>query len=215
VRRYRGEGERIFYGDATNPETLHAAHLDKAIAVVSMVSDPDAQQRMVRSVRQLGSSVPIVVRTRYRLEAEKLQSLGATVAVAEELEASLEVLAQLLTRLHVAGNVVEALLDVFRRESISLRPVRAPRGMLQSMPEAIQRMPVATYQVEAGHWAVDKSLAELNLRAHTGATILAIQRGDRFITSVASDERIKAGDILYLVGDESDVLLAGRRISEG
>jgi CPA2 family monovalent cation:H+ antiporter-2 len=215
VRKWRAEGERIFYGDATNPETLHAAHLERAIAIVSMVSDPDAQQRMVRSVRQLSRTVPIVVRTRYRLEAERLQALGATVAVAEELEASLEVLAQLLSRLHVAGNVVEALLDVFRRESISLRPVRAPRGLLQSMPEAIQRMPVSTYQVEASHWAVDKSLAEVNLRAHTGATILAIQRGDRYITSLASDERIKAGDVLYLVGDQSDILLAGKRITEG
>jgi CPA2 family monovalent cation:H+ antiporter-2 len=215
VRRYRAEGERIFYGDATNPETLHAAHLDKAIAVVSMVSDPDAQQRLVRGIRQVSLSVPIVVRSRYRLEAEKLQALGATVAVAEELEASLEVLAQLLSRLHVAGNVVEALLDVFRRESISLRPVRAPRGMLESMPEAIQKMPVSTYRVESEHWAVDKGMAELNLRAHTGASILAIQRGERYLTSLASDERIKAGDILYLIGDESDVLLAGKRISEG
>ena len=215
VRRYRGEGEPIFYGDATNAETLHAAHLDKAIAVVSMVSDPDAQQRLVRGIRQVAPSVPIVVRTRYRLEAEKLQSLGATVAVAEELEASLEVLAQLLSRLQVAGNVVEALLDVFRRESISLRPVRAPRGMLQSMPEAIQRMPVSTYKVEARHWAVEKSLAELNLRAHTGASILAIQRGEHYLTSFASDERINAGDVLFLTGDESDVLLAGKRISEG
>ncbi len=215
VRRYRAEGERIFYGDATNPETLHAAHLDKAIAVVSMVSDPDAQQRLVRGIRQVAPSVPIVVRTRYRLEAERLQSLGATVAVAEELEASLEVLAQLLSRLQVAGNVVEALLDVFRRESISLRPMRAPRGMLQSMPEAIQRMPVSTYKVEARHWAVEKSLAELNLRAHTGASILAIQRGERYLTSFDSDERITAGDVLFLTGDESDVLLAGKRISEG
>jgi K+/H+ antiporter YhaU regulatory subunit KhtT len=76
-------------------------------------------------------------------------------------------------------------------------------------------MPVSTYQVEASHWAVDKSLAEVNLRAHTGATILAIQRGDRYITSLASDERIKAGDVLFLVGDQSDILLAGKRITEG
>jgi CPA2 family monovalent cation:H+ antiporter-2 len=215
VRKWRAEGERIFYGDATSPETLHAANLHEAIGIVSMVSDPDAAQRMVRSVRQLAPGLPIVVRTRYRLEAERLQHLGATVAVAEELEASLEVLAQLLSRLHVAGNVVEALLEVFRRESISLRPVRAARGMLQSMPEAIQRMPVSTYRVEDGQWAVGKSLAELNLRAHTGASILAIQRGDRYLTSLSSDERIKAGDVLYLVGDESDILLAGRRITEG
>jgi K+/H+ antiporter YhaU regulatory subunit KhtT len=115
----------------------------------------------------------------------------------------------------VAGNVIETLLDVFRRESVSLRPVRAPRPMLQSLPEAIQRMPVATHRVEAVQWGVGKTIAELNLRAHSGASILAIQRGDKYLTAVSPDERIEGGDVLYLVGDESDVMLARQRLMEG
>lgn len=35
--------------------------------------------------------------------------------MAEELEASLEVLSQLMTRLHIPGNVVETLVDNYRR----------------------------------------------------------------------------------------------------
>ncbi len=215
VRRAMAEGERIFYGDATSPESLHAARLEQAIAVVSLLSDPDAAERMVKTARQLSPSIPIVVRTRYRLEAERLQSLGATVAVAEELEASLEVVAQMLARLHVAGNVIETLLDVFRRESVSLRPVRAPRSMLQSLPEAIQRMPVSTHRVEGTQWGVGRTIAELNLRAHSGASILAIQRGDRYLTAPSPDEGIESGDVLYLMGDESDVMLARQRLMEG
>lgn len=215
VRRAMAEGERIFYGDATSPESLHAARLEQAVAVVSLLSDPDAAERMVKTARQLSPSIPIVVRTRYRLEAERLQSLGATVAVAEELEASLEVVAQMLARLHVAGNVIETLLDVFRRESTSLRPVRAPRSMLQSLPEAIQRMPVSTHRVEGAQWGIGRTIAELNLRAHSGASILAIQRGERYLTSPSPDEGIEAGDVLYLVGDESDVMLARQRLMEG
>jgi CPA2 family monovalent cation:H+ antiporter-2 len=215
VRRAKAEGERIFYGDATSPESLHAARLEEAVAVVCLLSDPDAAERMVKTARQISPTVPIVVRTRYRVEAERLQSHGATVAVAEELEASLEVVAQMLARLHVAGNVIETLLDVFRRESVSLRPVRAPRPMLQSLPEAIQRMPVATHRVEGAQWGVGKSIAELNLRAHSGASILAVQRGERYLTALSPDERIEAGDVLYLVGDESDVMLARQRLMEG
>lgn len=215
VARARAEGETIFYGDATSAESLHAAGVEHAVAIVSLISDPDAAERMVRAARQIAPDLPIVVRTRYRLEAERMQARGATVAVAEEMEASLEVVAQLLARLHVAGNLIETLLDVFRRESIALRPVRAPRPMLQSLPEGIQRMPVSTHRMDATEWANGRSIAELNLRASTGASILALQRGTSFITALSPDERLEQGDVLYLVGDDSDVLLARQRIAQG
>jgi CPA2 family monovalent cation:H+ antiporter-2 len=215
IRRAKAQGELIFYGDATSPESLHAAGVDDALAVVSMLSDPDAAERMVKVVREMSPTIPIVVRTRYRLEADRLLAHGATVAVAEELEASLEVLAQLLSRLQVAGNVIETLLEVFRRESISIRPVRAPRAMLQSLPEAIQQMPISTYRLDEGKWAVGRSLTEINLRASTGASILALQRGASYLTSLSPDERLQEGDVLYIVGDDSDILLARQLLSEG
>ena len=144
-----------------------------------------------------------------------MQAVGATVAVAEELEASLEVVAQLLARLQVAGNLIEALLDVFRRESVSLRPVRAPQTLLQSLPEPIRHMPVSSHRVDSGHWAIGRTLAEISLRARTGATILAIQRGAHYHTSPSPDDRIEDADVLYLVGDDSDIMLARQRLSEG
>jgi CPA2 family monovalent cation:H+ antiporter-2 len=177
------------------------------------MNDPGATERMIRSVRALSPTLPIVVRTRYRLETERLKALGATVAVAEELEASLEVLAQLLARLHIAGNVIETLVDVFRRESVGLRTVRAPTAPWDALPEAIQRMPVATHRVDAGQWAVGRSLAEIDLRARTGASVLAIRRGERYMTSPAAEERIAEGDILYLLGDESDIALARHQLA--
>ena len=215
VQKARAAGERIFYGDATSPESLHAAGVARAVAVVCLLSDPDAAERMVKTVRQISRTIPIVVRTRYRLEAERLQSLGATVAVAEELEASLEVVAQMLARLQVAGNLIETLLDVFRRESVSLRRVHAPRPLLHSLPDVLQQMPVSTHLVLPEHWGAGRTIAEVNLRAHSGASILAIQRGEQYRTALSSKDVIDAGDVLYLVGDDTDVLLARRRLIEG
>jgi monovalent cation:H+ antiporter-2, CPA2 family len=215
VRTERAAGEHIVYGDAMSPESLHGAGIEQAAAVVSLISDPASAERMISSVRAISPSIPIIVRARYRLESERLLALGATVAVAEELEASLEVLAQLLVRLHVAGNVIEPLVDVFRRELVGLRTVRAPRAPLGALPDAIQRMPVATHRIDPGQWAIGRSLAEINLRALTGASILAVHRGDRYLTSPAADEVIAEGDTLYLLGDDSDITLARRRLSAG
>jgi K+/H+ antiporter YhaU regulatory subunit KhtT len=125
------------------------------------------------------------------------------------------VVAQLLARLHVAGNVIEPLLDVFRRELVSLRPMHAPRAMLDSLPDAIRRMPISTHRVEAGQWAVGRTVAEINLRATTGASVLAIGRGSRSIAAPSADERLAEADILYLIGDDSDVLLARQLLSTG
>ena len=215
VQQARAEGERIIYGDATSPESLEAARVDRALALVSLLSDPDSTLRMVKLVRQHSPAIPIIARARYRLEAERLQAAGATVAVAEELEASLEVLAQLLARLDIAGNVIEPLLDVFRRESVSLRPVRAPHASSDGLPQALQHLPVSTHRLHDTHWAVGRTMMEINLRAATGATVLAIQRDGAYIAPVSPDESVAAGDVLYLVGDESDVMLARRLLSGG
>jgi CPA2 family monovalent cation:H+ antiporter-2 len=215
VQHSKGEGERIIYGDATSPESLEAARVDRALAIVSLLSDPDATLRMVKLVRQHSPAIPIVARARYRLEAERLQAAGATVAVAEELEASLEVLAQLLARLDIAGNVIEPLLDVFRRESVSLRPVKAPHSSSGGLPQALQHLPVSTHRLDGTHWAVGRTMTDVNLRAATGATVLAIQRDGAYIAPVSPDETVAAGDVLYLVGDDSDVLLARRLLSSG
>ena len=213
VQRAKADGELIFYGDATSRESLHAARVEDALAIVSLLSDPDAAFRMVKIAREITSTIPIVVRTRYRLEADRLKGAGATVAVAEELEASLEVVAQLLGRLNIPGNIIEPLLDMFRRELVSLRPVRAPRAMLDSLPDAIQQMPISTHRIEAHHWGNGHSIADLDLRAKTNASVLAIHRAGRYITALTPDERLKEGDVLYLIGDESDVMLARQLLS--
>jgi CPA2 family monovalent cation:H+ antiporter-2 len=203
------------YADAANPDSLRAAGLARARAMVVVLSDPDVSLKVVKVARDLRPKVPILVRTRYRGEAVRMEQAGATVAVAEELEASLEVLAQVLMRLQVPGNIIEALLDVFRRESVSIRPLRAPRATTDALQAALRHMPVATHRLEPGQWAIGRSLAEINLRALTGASVLAIQNGTESTAALAPDRQLQEGDVLYLVGDDSDVMLARARLAEG
>lgn len=213
VRRSRKEGESIFFGDATNEDALRAAGVDRARAVVGVLSDSYAAARAVTAIRKINESVPIILRTRYKSEAEAIMRQGATVAVAEEMEASLEVLAQTIARLNVPGNVIDVLLDSYRRESMGMRTVRAPGQPLDSLPSAISQAPVATHALSQGDWAVGRTLADANLRAETGATVIAVQQGGRYTTSPQADLRLAVGDVLYLLGDDSDIMLARRRLS--
>ena len=56
-----------------------------------------------------------------------------------------------------------------------------------------------------------RSLADLNLRAITGATILAIVRGDLSVPMPAGDEVVRAGDVLAVVGSD-EALEAARQM---
>lgn len=216
VRDGKSENQPIFYADATVAESLEAAGATRAAAIVALLSDPDATQRAVRAVRSLGSSVPVLVRTRYRGEAERMTRAGATIAIAEELEGSLEILAQLLSRLQVPGNVVEVLLDSYRRATTA-----APRGRIApavpfgELPVEIVDAPVSTFRLESSMWGVGRTLGDLDLRAATGATVLAVRRDGRTFTSPDSHFRLNPDDTLYLLGDDADVRLARARLASG
>jgi len=56
--------------------------------------------------------------------------------------------------------------------------------------------------------AVGKTLAEINLRGLTGATVLAVQRGDETVLVPVGKEALLAGDILALAGSKESIELA-------
>ncbi len=217
VREAAAQGHHILYGDATAAEPLRAAGVERAAAVVCVLSDPSATERAIRAVRSLNRAVPILVRTRYRAEAERMVRAGATRAVAEELEASLEVMAELLVRLDVPGNVAEQLVGDARRSmaSSTARPVSVPAAPTDQVAGLLGATPVSSYQLTAGDWAVGRSLAAVNLRAETGATILALKRGGTTLTPPTVDCVFSAGDVLYVVGDEASVRQARSRLTAG
>ena len=217
VRQATAAGEPLVYADVTAPDALEAAGVAHAAAVVAVVSDPDATERAVRSIRTVAPSVPIVARTRYRLEADRLRRAGATVAVAEEIEASFEVVAQLLARLEVPGNIAEVLLGTYRQATYA-EPVQSARAAavpFDALPAELAAAPVQLFRLAPDAWGVARTLGEIDLRADTGATILAIRRDRRTITSPAADVQLAAGDDLYLMGDEAHVRVAQRRLQHG
>lgn len=55
---------------------------------------------------------------------------------------------------------------------------------------------------------VGQSLAEINLRARTGATVLAIRRGDSGVATPSPTDPLQAGDVLALAGSEAAIASA-------
>jgi monovalent cation:H+ antiporter-2, CPA2 family len=68
-------------------------------------------------------------------------------------------------------------------------------------------------RIEAGDPAAGRSLKELNLRGATGATVLAIARGEERVVAPGPDERLRAGDVLALAGTHEAVAAASALLS--
>ncbi len=215
VYEERARGEPIFFGDAMQPDMLEAAHLDRAAAVVIVLSDPFATERAVQQIRRVAPEVPLFVRTRYRGEVERMKACGATVAVAAETESSLEVLARLLARLGVPGNIVEVDLEALREGDETGRALRAGQHPMAAGPADIRSMPYATHEMLAGEWAVGRTLADLALRARTAVGVLTLYSDGHYLTPPPADRPLAAGDLLYLLGDPLAVTAARMLIGRG
>lgn len=106
--------------------------------------------------------------------------------------------------------ILEALVDQARSGGVEpsrLGPEPAPDSLAQIrslLPGIGEPTPV---ELDAASPAVGKSLAELNLRGLTGATVLVIQRGLDGLVPTAS-EVLLAGDRLALAGTRSAVAAA-------
>jgi CPA2 family monovalent cation:H+ antiporter-2 len=67
---------------------------------------------------------------------------------------------------------------------------------------------LAAVTIPAGGEAVGRSLAQLDLRARTGATVLAIRRGDTGMPAPSPTEPLAAGDVLALAGSDVEIAAA-------
>jgi CPA2 family monovalent cation:H+ antiporter-2 len=103
-----------------------------------------------------------------------------------------------------AQAVVEALAKYARagQTSVNDQAMEKVHRMLPGLGK-----PVALALAEDSR-AVGRSLAELNLRGRTGATVLAISRDGQAIVVPGAGERLRAGDVLGVTGTEEAVAAA-------
>jgi len=66
-----------------------------------------------------------------------------------------------------------------------------------------------------GSAAVGRSLRELDMRAQTGATVLAIHRGEGGTVLPSAEEVLRAGDVLALAGSGEAIAAAAEILARG
>ena len=110
VTHDRRDGHDVYYGDAADPKFLEICGLGDAAGVIITIHDHDLIDDIVAHVRAIRSDVLIVSRARDADHARHLYALGATDAVPETVEASLQLSEAALVGLGVpAGPVIASI----------------------------------------------------------------------------------------------------------
>lgn len=207
----RERGERIFFGDASRSEILHMAGIRAAHVVVVALPDPATSEAVVKACHEMAPSARIAVRTRYLREVERLEALGADLVVPEEFETSLALAGGVMEALGATAWGIAQQQRAIRKEHYALLSDSEDAGAADTscadQPELalIFHAGLASVSVPSDSPVCGTSLKSLNLRQKTGASVIAIGRGNELIRNPGGEEEVRPGDIVYLFGDQSEI----------
>ena len=131
VSRARQRGYSAVFGDAGFPVKLTKLGIERASAVIFTMDEPVATQRLVKKLRAAHPDLPIIARARDASHAAALYRAGASHAVPETLESSLQLSEAVLIDLGVAMGPVIASIHEKRDE---LRAQIMEEGELEEKP---------------------------------------------------------------------------------
>ncbi|MEO8485417.1 MAG: monovalent cation:proton antiporter-2 (CPA2) family protein [Betaproteobacteria bacterium] len=213
VREASGAGTSVVYGDAGRRETLMAAGIAKARAVVITFADVPLAVKILREVHKQRPDIPVVVRTVDDTELDRLLDAGATEVVPEVLEGSLMLASHSLLLLGVPLNRVLARIRAIREERYSLF-----RGFFHGatdMADAAENLQPRLKSVMLAERAaaVGQTLAELKLGDLV--EVSGVRRPGTRSVVPTPEWRFEAGDVVVLLGRPENLAIAEARLLGG
>lgn len=116
VKQARAEGFNVFYGDASRNDVLKAAGAGDASVLIITLNQTEPAERLVHVMRHHYQNTPVYVRGYNIAHCKSLLEAGATLAVSETLEASLQLGGAALEVIGIPNEEVKRLLQTFRVE---------------------------------------------------------------------------------------------------
>ena len=126
VASQRRQGKPVYFGDMTQIALLRRVHLDTARALVVTLDNTEAADTLVAGARAERSDLLIVARARDAAHAAHLYRTGASDAVPETIEASLQLSEAVLVDVGVAMGPVIASIHEKRAELQAAIKAMAP-----------------------------------------------------------------------------------------
>jgi CPA2 family monovalent cation:H+ antiporter-2 len=208
VQEAQTAGANVSYGDAGRRESLVAAGIYRASAVVITYASTPSALRVLHLVHELAPALPVIVRSHDDTDLDRLKAAGAAEVVPELMEGSLMLASHALVMLGVPLRRV-----VHRVQAAREARYASLRGWFHGASDAggddeMLRLHSVTLGEDAS--CVGKTLAELEVET-AGAEVASIRRGKGGV-EVAPATVLEAGDVVVLRGAADAVARAENQL---
>jgi monovalent cation:H+ antiporter-2, CPA2 family len=213
VHQASAAGEPVVYGDATRLQSLMAAGLARATAVVVTYPSTASVLKVLALVREHAPQVPVIVRTLDDRDMEKLQAAGAAEVVPEAIEGSLMLASHALALVGVPmRRVIRVVQDQRDAHYAMLRGYF--HGADNDSADDLESNRLQTVTVMEDSAAVGKSLRGLDLPG-LSVRLVSLRRGQASPSLAPDpDTLVQAEDVLVLSGKSAALALAEQRLLE-
>ena len=215
VQQAAAAGQNVVFGDATRPQSMMAAGLARASAVVITYPNTASAKKILHLVNEHAPEVPVVVRTIDDSHLDELRSAGATVVVPEAIEGSLMLASQALALVGVPMRRVIRLVQTQRQARYGLMRDYFHGGDDDSVDEMeLQRLQSVTLGANAacvGH-TLAESLAGPEMKR---VAVVSVRRAHGAVIAPEPSITLEAGDTLVLSGRPQNLARAESMLLEG
>lgn len=206
VREARDQGEPIIWGDGSMDPVLERVGAAEARVVVVAIPDAAATRMVTGAVRRMNPGARIVVRTRLLEEIDELARLGADNVIPQEWETAVHIVEEVLGALLIPRHEIESFLHTLRSSQYEVLRSGGPPGELWD--GRLGGAEIVTLEIREGSTLAGHTLRESSLRRLYGVSVLAIRRGETFISNPRADERLEASDQVVVLGLPEEISTA-------
>jgi monovalent cation:H+ antiporter-2, CPA2 family len=208
-------GIPTLYGEAANSEVLTHAGLNEARALVVTGPDEDANALIVTAARDLAPRLPIIARASSEEGTKHLAQLGAQDVIHPELEGGLEIIRHTLLQLGFPLQEIFRYTDAVRHDHYDLHiNTEEEHRLLHDLVDAANSIEVRWFRMPDGNLLIGQTIADANLRARTGASIVALNREGQLMANPKSMTVFQVGDRIGLIGEQKEIDAAERLLSD-
>jgi CPA2 family monovalent cation:H+ antiporter-2 len=198
VREAAAAGDRVVFADSSRRESLLAAGISRAAALVVTFADTGAAVRVLSHIRSLGVSLPVIVRARDESDIERLTAAGATEVVPEAFESGVMLASHTLVVVGVPLSRVMRRVAQVRDERYQLL-----RGLFHAPSEreddeGATRLHAVT--VQDGDHAIGKRLRDFSLKRLSVEVRAVRRRGERASLDGEQAGVLQPGDVVVMLG---------------
>jgi len=198
VRQAAAAGQSVVFGDAARLQSLMAAGLARANAVVVSYHDTPSAMKILRLVQEHAPKVPVIVRTIDDSDLEKLQAAGATEVVPEAIEGSLMLASHALALVGVPmRRVIRVVQDQREARYGLLRGYF--HGADDDTHDELGNMRLHSVTLTAVCGCIGQTLADQALHA-VGVSVASVRRASGAVTRPDDHLVLAVGDTLVLSG---------------